>query len=329
MPQPGSEPELRSARVTRIFANQARWLARNSELVLQEPSSITPDTPGAVAIVSNGILGLGLPSPQALDRFRLAMARPGGGTGLAWSARFDPELDLLLQARGYRLGFRPVWMHRCLAIPLPDRELTGEVEIVDGVTVQSADLLRAQAVPYLAGYKPERIQALARVPVPERRTWMAIARAGNQVAGAGVLHLDEPGPDRLGMVFNLGVDPAFQRRGIATALMRWLSAIATEQGACGLVLNATPDGEHLYRALGFHTVGFGQTWFAPVTTIAQPPSTATVRVAEALGRGNHDDLDPTIARWPYLPNDDSPIVFARRFRQSATVDWLRLHGATD
>ncbi|KAH8769379.1 hypothetical protein F5882DRAFT_302053, partial [Hyaloscypha sp. PMI_1271] len=52
----------------------------------------------------------------------------------------------------------------------------------------------------------------------------------------------------------LMTDPAFQRRGIGTALLKWGHALAdAEQVPCFLC--ASPFGWPLYRALGWHQVG--------------------------------------------------------------------------
>lgn len=52
----------------------------------------------------------------------------------------------------------------------------------------------------------------------------------------------------------LMTDPAFQRRGIGTALLKWGHALAdAKQVPCFLC--ASPFGWPLYRALGWHQVG--------------------------------------------------------------------------
>ncbi|MFD6421928.1 GNAT family N-acetyltransferase [Streptomyces sp. NPDC060198] len=65
-----------------------------------------------------------------------------------------------------------------------------------------------------------------------------------------------PGPRSLsglrGHVFNVSTEPAARKRGYARActeaLLRWFDE---ETGVTMVDLNATPDGAHLYEALGF------------------------------------------------------------------------------
>ena len=149
----------------------------------------------------------------------------------------------------------------------------------------------------------------------------------DRIVGAGIAHIDETRPNRIAALFNIGVDPRFRRRGIATAIILELAALATDAGATGLALNATPEAVALYRRLGFADVGLGQTWFAPVTTVSAPTQQATVRAAEALGRGEVDTLDPATARWEAMPNGQTPLAFAAHFGQREAAAWLLDRGA--
>jgi len=55
--------------------------------------------------------------------------------------------------------------------------------------------------------------------------------------------------------------PAFQRQGLGRALLRTVCGSACAAGARYAVLNATPDGERLYREQGFVGVGTGITYW--------------------------------------------------------------------
>jgi ribosomal protein S18 acetylase RimI-like enzyme len=69
----------------------------------------------------------------------------------------------------------------------------------------------------------------------------------------------QPGPPRPastsgwgGHVFNMSTEPAFRRRGYARACLEALLGwFATATPARSIVLNATAEGEPLYRAIGF------------------------------------------------------------------------------
>jgi GNAT superfamily N-acetyltransferase len=62
-------------------------------------------------------------------------------------------------------------------------------------------------------------------------------------------------------VFDMDVWPTFQRRGLGTELCRAVCGAAATAGSRYAVLNATPQGEKLYRTLGFERVGDGITWW--------------------------------------------------------------------
>jgi ribosomal protein S18 acetylase RimI-like enzyme len=59
----------------------------------------------------------------------------------------------------------------------------------------------------------------------------------------------------------MGVAPHERRRGIGSALTSAALEIGRTAGCAFATLNATPDGELLYRQLGFRPVGVAQTWW--------------------------------------------------------------------
>lgn len=83
------------------------------------------------------------------------------------------------------------------------------------------------------------------------------------LCGAGLLRLDEVlGSPRFprGLVAHVGsvaVDPEWRRRGIGESILRFLIDEARALGVERLELHATPDGEGIYRRLGFEDRGGG------------------------------------------------------------------------
>lgn len=61
-------------------------------------------------------------------------------------------------------------------------------------------------------------------------------------------------PDEYWGILDLGVDPKYQRRGIARSLLQWGLERAEKEGL-PVHLSATPDGASLYKSLGFRGVG--------------------------------------------------------------------------
>jgi GNAT superfamily N-acetyltransferase len=65
-------------------------------------------------------------------------------------------------------------------------------------------------------------------------------------------------------VFNVATDPGFRRRGYSRACMEALLGWYRQRGVARIDLRASPDGEPLYRALGFTpTAGRAMRLLAP------------------------------------------------------------------
>ena len=81
------------------------------------------------------------------------------------------------------------------------------------------------------------------------------ARAGLACCGIGAVDRRLPGPfnpgGRIGHVFGVVTDPAYRGRGHARAVTQALLGWFDGQGLDQVDLNASPDGQHLYRSLGF------------------------------------------------------------------------------
>jgi len=85
--------------------------------------------------------------------------------------------------------------------------------------------------------------------------WFA-AFDGRPVGSAGALLLDWPPSPRdprggLGFIYNVYVEPAHRRRGLARAALEALHLWAHERGLGALALHASDDGRPLYETLGY------------------------------------------------------------------------------
>ncbi|WP_104087462.1 GNAT family N-acetyltransferase [Arthrobacter sp. GMC3] len=95
-----------------------------------------------------------------------------------------------------------------------------------------------------------------------RQAWLATARVDGEVAGQSYVFM--PPNERkknLAGIFDMEVAPEHRRQGLGTQLLNKLSETAFDAGAEHLLLNATPEGQRLYRNYGFELIGKGQTWW--------------------------------------------------------------------
>jgi GNAT superfamily N-acetyltransferase len=112
----------------------------------------------------------------------------------------------------------------------------------------------------LAGAAPADPRVEPATEVPERRSWRLVALEDGAVAGGAWLHIPDTAP-HVGGVFEVSVRAESRRRGLGTALVDAACAKALELGCRYAVLNATGDGDHLFAALGFRSLGRGRTWW--------------------------------------------------------------------
>jgi GNAT superfamily N-acetyltransferase len=158
----------------------------------------------------------------------------------AWLAR-DSEAAAL-ESSGFERGWQPWWMVRELA------EVAGAAHVCDPRVRLESDTR------YEAGSDAAAQLELARA-APDR-TWHAAARTDGRLAGHAWAHLD----DGIAGIYDMAVWRD-RRTGLGTALLNAVCAAAARAGARHAVLNATPEGELLYRTQGFARVGEGITWW--------------------------------------------------------------------
>ncbi|GAB3889334.1 hypothetical protein GCM10029964_058720 [Kibdelosporangium lantanae] len=90
---------------------------------------------------------------------------------------------------------------------------------------------------------------------PTMRILVVDGDDGLAACGVGTIERRLPGPrlpnGRLGQVFGVVTDPTYRRRGHSRAVMRGLLDWFRSQGVGRVDLNASKEGEPLYRDLGF------------------------------------------------------------------------------
>jgi GNAT superfamily N-acetyltransferase len=237
-------------------ANQAEWMLRTGEAaggsVHRERGATWCVSPAGAALTfpeltHARLLGL---LPQFLSAARRSEAREAS----CWSLL--PTEPAELQDELERAGFHEGWQAHWMAIEVDART---RVSAPDDVEIGLAPATWAPtALPWdAAGLARVRSVLAAARP---RRVWHLGAWRGGRPVGHALVNVTD---GRLGVagIYDMGVAEDERRRGIGRALTASALQLAASQGCAAATLNATPDGELLYRAAGFRSVGVAQTWW--------------------------------------------------------------------
>lgn len=156
--------------------------------------------------------------------------------------------DRLLQ-QGYRMETVPVMVWDGTPLPAPQSPDLRVVRLLPGQYELFWQVMRQVFFPgadgdYLAAGRKgvEVADALG--------AWHYVAFLGQQPVGGGTLYPR----GKMGGIYNLCTLPAFQRRGVATAVVRSCIADALALGCDHVGLTPTAMGRRLYLRLGFRDV---------------------------------------------------------------------------
>ncbi len=251
-------------------------------------------------------------------------AKPVG----CWS--LDPaqpgDLGLRLLSRGFRAGWRPMWMHRNLDGPPIEAPRPTGIRLTPVTDTRGWE---ADGLPYYSQFQAETLtNARAKAP---GHVWSFGAFSGPRPVGHVTLWLSQKHRTVAGL-YGLGVCADERGRGIGRALTLAACRRAQDQGYRHVLLNAT--GERMYRQIGFEHVGLGLTWWLDAHRLPDPQSMEMlVPLAEALGRGDVaamcqlvPHLDKEQLNTP-LANGWTPVEFAVRWEQMGALRWLLERGA--
>lgn len=326
---------------TTLYNNQRLWLIRlaTGETVPppQHPRLWRSPLLTAAHTGQTGVICLTAPvSPgettAALDA-ALAWLRPRNcGDVLVWSAEPRPDLALSFAAHGLDTAFQPHWMTRPLTRHLPRPASEQDVDIHLARAGDLDALRRSTTIPYVNADHFPALERLVAEPVRQRRVWILTARdrRSSAILGQAIVNLCDGGEGRFAGLYNLGVAAGSRRRGIGTALATAACNLARDLNARNIGLNATLEGERLYRTLGFASAGEGQTWHLPARRLMHPPSLDLVAFALAIASGAPAALDAWHLGEPlpaHMPNGETPLTFAARTGNAGTVRWLLDRGA--
>jgi predicted N-acetyltransferase YhbS len=268
---------------------------------------------------------LGAEASEVIDAM-LAVGRDQGAASVAcWSLLppTPPDLGARLVARGFEWGWQPHWMVM---------ELDDELEPAprpDGVELAEVDGLPDWDVadlPYFDRAAAGVYHALT--SARPQRVWHFAAYRDGRPVGHTLLSVTSADALEVAGIFDAGVVPAEERRGIGRALTVTACLKGRELGCSHAALNATPAGEPLYRRIGFRSLGMGQTWWLHGPTLkAPPPTPVQIALGEAIGRGDTAALAalPNATAQELaapLPGGMTPLDLAVASEQPAAAEWL-------
>lgn len=140
-------------------------------------------------------------------------------------------------------------------------------------TMRASDLAAVNALLRAAYRNPNDFTARLRRHLALDPDGWLVAEHDGELAGCGGLAV----MGSVGYIGLVGVDPALQRQGAATALMRALIALARERGCGAILLDASDMGKPLYLGMGFVIEDQVTIWRraaeAPLPLVFTPPLT--------------------------------------------------------
>jgi GNAT superfamily N-acetyltransferase len=251
MLEAGAPPETL---VRAAAANQTAWMARVAEAA---GGSVHRER-GATWMASPAGAVLAFPrlSRTRFDALltRFLAAAESTPEASCWSLlpTEPPDLDAALLAAGFREGWQAHWMAAEVGVAAGQLAPPG----VDVAVVEAE--WAATELPW-DGAGIAAVRGRLAVDRP-RRVWHVAAWRDGDPVGHATLNVST---GKLGVagVYDMGVTENERRRGIGTALTQAALELARAAGCALATLNATPEGELLYRELGFRSIGVAQTWW--------------------------------------------------------------------
>ena len=241
---------------TAAAANQREWIVRTA----RASGGSVHRGRGATWVVTSRTACLAFPSLSASRAAsllsELVSAARGAGVieASCWSSlpTRPPDLHARLLALGFEEGWQPHWM----AIELDRLRPAGAPHGV--VVADAGEGWTPTTLPYDGVEADSARHVLARAR--PRRVWHVGAWRDGRPVGHAVVSCTV---GKLGVagVYDVGVESTERRRGIGRAVTLAALRIARSLGCTVATLNATPEGEALYRAMGFRSVGVAQTWW--------------------------------------------------------------------
>jgi ribosomal protein S18 acetylase RimI-like enzyme len=283
-----------------VADNHRDWMARSA--VASGGGVVSIDAEDLYLSREANLFPRSAPDP---DRLIAAIrAHDCAGVGY-WSLDGDDAVGVGLVARGFGWGWRPHWMAIDLDHPARfDRSPAAMFEVVVAPGPPYANTL-PYAPPDGVGDPPGTFRLGVRLR--EKVIGQISVNPTGAIAG----------------IYSMGVAPRVRGRGIATALTRAACRLAIQHGCRHAVLNATDDGERVYRRVGFRSLGWGQTWWY---SRSPPPTARQTALTEAIGFGDPEALDALSSTDAELegplPGNERPLAFALLTGQVRVAEWI-------
>jgi GNAT superfamily N-acetyltransferase len=209
--------------------NHRAWFGRGRELV---------ELDGASLFLGSGDAVLAFPRSDGDLSAAVELARASGVDEIGcWALAPDDDLGARLKKLGFQDGWQPHWMGIDPRIQLePPGHAVEE-------TIECAGWL-----PYSSAHHEQ---------VVGDDVHHFVAFADGAPVGHAVLNVERES----GGIYDMGVTPTARRQGYGRALTLAALGCAQEEGCTSVTLNATGEGEPVYRAVGFESLGLGMTWW--------------------------------------------------------------------
>jgi GNAT superfamily N-acetyltransferase len=299
--------------------------ARGGEVIEDEGLCYT-HTPGSSA----SVLFPALTTENAsllLDKM-MAYYRQHPSTNIGyWSleSRQPADIGPRLLARGFQDGWHPCWM----ALDLD--QLQDDFPLPEGVEIHIDNNIRVDDVKGLPYGDSDMMTESFFEKFPGRAQRLVALLEGKVVGHTNVFFTT--GDNGVAGLYNVGVLPDLQRKGIGKALVAATCRYAKERGYQYATLNANHIGRRTYELVGFTIVGYGITWWiVNHHFIDNPPSPDLVKLAEAIGVGDLATLEKMGKQFTAvelnkpITNGMTLLQLAAHCKQPATADWLVKRG---
>jgi len=208
--------------------NHLSWFGRHRQRL---------DLGGLAVFVGRSDAVIAFPDGDADLTGAVRLAREAGLAEVGcWSLEPDGALGSRLSKLGFQDGWQPHWLG--IDVTQPPRDPAYQV---DEAPVCNREL------PYWSELHERTADGVHHLMV----------REGSRITGHTVLNVEGDS----GGIYDMGVLPSARRRGYGRSLTLAALARAHLAGCTSVTLNATHEGELLYRNIGFESLGHGMTWW--------------------------------------------------------------------